>query len=161
MPNTRYHDAYLAARVDSATPIQLVHLAYEGAITSIGEAREYLRSGQIHERSRAITRATQILMELSSALNHSAAPELCLQLSRVYDYAMDRLREANFEQREAPLAEAGELLERVAESWRVLAEGETQAPQVPASITQPPAEVHTWMQPVEPQVSYGSYAYGR
>jgi flagellar protein FliS len=152
--STHYHNAYLEAKVESASPLQLVHLAYESAIAAVGDAREHLMNGRIQERSRAVTKVTHILMELSAALDHRAAREMSLQLARLYDYMIDRLREANYRQSEEPLVEVEGLLRTIGESWSKLATVETEAAHVPA--VSGPTEHNAWIQPAEARSCYGS-----
>jgi len=155
---TNYSDSYLEAQVDSASPLQLIDIAYETAIAATEDAREHLRNGRIAERARSITRATTILMELSAALDHKAAPEMSLQLARLYEYMTDRLREANFEQSEKPLIEVEGLLKMLGESWSQIATAEADAGR-PSEVSGPKsvsAEENPWAKPVESPSPYGA-----
>lgn len=157
--STHYYNAYLETSVESASPLQLIHLAYESAIEAVSDARRHLENGRITERSRAITKAMKIMRELSGALNHKAAGEMSLQLARLYSYMMDRLREANFRQIEAPLTEVEGLLRTVGDSWSKLAAAETEAERVTASGTATerlPQEASPWMQPAEARSCSGA-----
>ena len=155
---TNYSDSYQEAKVDSASPLQLIDLAYQMAIAAVEDAREHLRNNRIPERAKSITRATSILMELSAALDYNAAPEMSLQLGRLYEYMTDRLREANFQQSEKPLIEVEGILRMLGESWSQLAGAEADAGHPPAASnpTEPrPADSNPWAQPTEPR-SYGA-----
>ena len=66
-------NAYLEGRVLSADPLELVRILYEQALDSVSSARAELRAGNIAARSRAITRAQMVLIELETALNYSRA----------------------------------------------------------------------------------------
>jgi flagellar protein FliS len=150
--SSHYYDAYLETSVESASPLQLIHLAYESAIEAVRNARRHLENGRITERSRAITKAMKIIRELNGALDHQSAAVISLPLARLYSYMIDRLREANFTQLEGPLIEVEELLRTVGESWSRLAAAETesaQRPHQPGPATQP-AEAR----------SYSAAAYG-
>jgi flagellar protein FliS len=118
---TQYQEAYLDARIYSASPLELVCLAYDGAIAAVGEAREHLKGRRIHARSRAITRAMQFVSELTLTLDHTRGGEVSVQLSRLYVYVQDRLREANFRQIEQPLIEVQRLLETLGGGWQEIA----------------------------------------
>ena len=130
--------AYLESKVLSASPLELVSLAYEGAIEAIRRARVCLLEKRIHDRSRAITKAQLILAELQRSLDFNRGGDLSLQLSRLYDYMQRRLIEANFQQAEAPLAEVENLLETVLESWRELAKQENPMMAVAAASSSSP-----------------------
>jgi flagellar biosynthetic protein FliS len=99
------------------------------------------------ERSRAITKASQVLIQLITALDHKRGGELSLRLAALYDYMLRRLGEANFRQRDEPLAEVLSLLATLAEGW----EGVRSTPKPE------PAAANPWSPGVAPE-SAGAYA---
>ena len=104
----------------SASPVELVHLLYRGAIDSIDLARRHLAAGEIKERSRQISKACSIVEELIASLDHNLAPTLTKDLASLYEYMHYRLCQANIEQLEPPLVEVRSLLVTVLESWTQL-----------------------------------------
>ena len=112
------HDAYLEERVLSADPVELIRMLYRAAVEAIGTARRHLALGDIRARSAAISRTIEILAELSASLDYGRASEVSRQLDQLYDYIGGRLLEANIQQEDAPLGEALQLLETLAEAWR-------------------------------------------
>jgi flagellar protein FliS len=111
------HDQYLENRVLSAEPLELVQMLYQGAIGAVQDARHHLANGKIIERSRAITKACAILIELTASLNREAGGELAQRLGSLYDYMRRKLLEANFHQSDEPLGEVLSLLAALAEGW--------------------------------------------
>ena len=109
--------SYVEEEVLSADPITLVRLLYRGAIEAVEAARQRLAERDIFGRSRAISKAVDILGELVASLNHQEAPEVSRQLVELYDYMQRRLLAAHFEQADAPLAEVLQLLRTLAEAW--------------------------------------------
>ena len=116
MPTNAYQN-YFENEVLSADPVKLVQLLYRGALDAIGCARGYLASGDIQARSRALTKAVNILTELVHSLDHDRGGEISQNLMRVYDYTQRLLIEGNFRQIDAPLAEAERLLSTLQEAW--------------------------------------------
>jgi flagellar protein FliS len=111
------HDAYLESRILSADPIELVNLLYQACTAAVRDARHHLANGEILARSRAITRASEVLIELTTALDHEHGGEISQRLAQLYDYMLRRLTEANFQQSDAPLAEVLGLLSTLGEAW--------------------------------------------
>ena len=111
------HDAYLESRVLSADPMELVRLLYQACIQAVRDARHHLAGGEIGERSRAINKACEILMELNGALDRTQGGEIAQRLAALYDYMLGRLLEANMKQTDDPLAEVVGLLATLAEAW--------------------------------------------
>lgn len=142
------YDAYLESRVLSATPLELVHLLYGGAIEAVQDARRYLADGKIVERSRAISKACAILIELAATLDHEAGGELAGRLAALYDYMQRRLLEANLQQSDPPLGEVLSLLVTLAEGW-----AEISKPGTP-----PVSQENLWNQSVvsEPACAYSA-----
>lgn len=75
------HDTYLEEKILSADPVELVCMLYQGAIDAVEEARRYLAAGEIAARSRAISKACDIVLELSSALDIQLGGQLSLRLA--------------------------------------------------------------------------------
>ncbi|SRR5229473_1469284 len=110
-------DAYLENKILSADPVELVRIMYRAALGAIEAARRHLAAREIPQRSAAITKAVEILVELSGSLDHSLSPEMSTRLAHLYDYMQRRLVEANLQQSDAPLAEVHRLLSTLAEAW--------------------------------------------
>ena len=85
MYDTPYRDS-LAARVLSATGVGLINILYDAAIEAVADARRHLAEGNIAERSRSITKAVEILIELDNSLDIKAGGELSARLSDLYGY---------------------------------------------------------------------------
>jgi flagellar protein FliS len=110
-------NTYEQNRILHASPVELVRILYSAAIQAVGNARECLRSGDIAARSREITKAQEIVLELSAAVDTSQSREIGDRLLALYAYMQLRLREANSKQKDAPLAEVGNLLRTLQEAW--------------------------------------------
>lgn len=142
------HEAYLVSRIESADPIQLVGLLYQGATVAVREARSHLAAGDIAARSRAISKAHAILAELTVSLDHQRGGDLSARLAQLYDYMMRRLLEANFRQIDEPLVEVLGLLATLGEAWDGIQEKDP-----PAERTDSP-----WMGTPEAQDAAPAYA---
>jgi flagellar protein FliS len=117
---TLYGSQYLENTIQSADPLGLVRLLYEGAIDSLLRARACLAAGQVRERSAALSKAMEIVLELQSSLNLEQGGEIAPALAQLYAYIQNRLAAANAEQRRAPLDEALSLLMILYDGWKDL-----------------------------------------
>jgi flagellar protein FliS len=111
------HKSYLENEVLSADPVKIVVLLYRGALDAIHIARQHLAKREIRQRSKAITKAQLIVFELAHSLDLEKGGDLATDLARLYQYIGQRLVDANSRQRDAPLAEAAELLSTLLEAW--------------------------------------------
>jgi flagellar protein FliS len=130
-------DAYLESRILSADPIELVNLLYQACTGAVREARHDLQNGEIAARSRSISKATEILVELMASLDHERGGAISQRLGQLYDYMLRRLTEANFQQSDEPMAEVLGLLSTLSEAWEGLKPQEKAAPVAESRWAQP------------------------
>jgi flagellar protein FliS len=116
MRTNRYNN-YFDDEILAANPVRLIQLLYRGALDSIATARRCLRAGDIRARSRAISKAMEIVTELSLALDHAAGGELSRNLAELYAYGENLLIQANTHQSDPPLAEVERLLSTLLQAW--------------------------------------------
>ncbi len=144
------HDAYLESRVLSADPIELVNMLYQACTAAVRDARNHLTEGRIVDRSRAINRAFEILVELNSSLDHERGGEFSQRLAQLYDYMRRRLLDANTQQADPPLTEVLGLLSTLSEAWEGI------RPAEPKPVAQ---ATSAWSLPGEESAGYGARAW--
>jgi flagellar protein FliS len=113
---------YLKTKVLTASPEELRLMLYDGAIKFCRQARHALTGPKKdYETSyNALTRAKNIILELSTSLNHKVDPDLCGKLAALYDYMFRRLIDANMERDETIIDEVIRLLEFERETWLMM-----------------------------------------
>jgi flagellar protein FliS len=116
-----YH-AYLDNNVATGNPVGLVTALYEGAIKAVQAARHCLETGDIWGRSKAISKAVDILTELVLSLNHEKGGDLSARLKDLYCYMQQRLLGAHARQEDEPMAEVVGLLTNLLDGWYKVAE---------------------------------------
>lgn len=104
--------------VHGASPHQLIVLLFDGALRSIGRAKEAMRRRDIATKGREITQAVNIIQEgLIAHLDMNRGGEIAANLLRLYEYAMLRLAQANLRNDEQALDEVSQLIETVSKGW--------------------------------------------
>lgn len=126
-------DQYLEAEVMSADPVKLVTLLYRGALDAVAAARGAQAAGNVAERSRQVTKAWNIVMELRNSLNHEQGGEMSQRLGELYGFVGQRLLDANVEPSEGPLLDAARVLGTLAEGWQSIG---TKAPTSASGVYQ-------------------------
>src|SRR5260370_6789910 len=119
MANTA-HDQYLEAEILNADPVKLVGILYRAAGEYLAAARRHLRNSEIRERSRKITKASEILNQLMLSLHHASGGDLSRNLVELYADLQTRLIEAKNRHIEAPLPEDVRLLFVMSDARRVV-----------------------------------------
>lgn len=115
------YQAYVQNSVLGSNPVELITALYEGAIEATQQAERCLEAGDIWGRSKAISKAANILTELLVSLNDEKGGKLSLNLKRLYAYMHTRLIEAHAKQSAEPLREVARLLNKLLDAWRVVA----------------------------------------
>jgi len=107
------------SHVLSASPHKLILMLFEGVQKQIKAARLHMVNGNIAEKGKAITKATDIVnLGLLAALDKEKGGELAERLESIYLYVGQLLLEANLKNDVAKLDEAAELLEQIGSAWK-------------------------------------------
>lgn len=112
------YDSHLETQVLSASPVELVQLLYRAAIDALAAARLHLAAGDIAARAAAVTRAMNLVGELTQSLDPDRGGALASQLRDLYSYILRRIHEGNYQQQDAPFAEASQLLTTLLDAWQ-------------------------------------------
>jgi flagellar secretion chaperone FliS len=112
----RYRDV----AIQTANPLQLIVLLYDGAIQALQEAQRCAEQKEIARRANATNRALAIISELQACLNFKEGGGIAVSLDRLYTYMKQRIFQASVEQAAGPLAEVAGLLEDLRSAWNEL-----------------------------------------
>ncbi len=112
--------AYLQAKVLTATPEQLQLMLYDGAIRFCEQARPALEQKQFETSHTLICKAQKILIELQSSLKKDQAPDICKNLAALYTFCYRKLIDASVKQDLAALDESVSILKFQRDTWRLL-----------------------------------------
>lgn len=117
-PVSAYADVGLSAKVNSASPHQLILLLFEGAESAITVAKLHIEQGDVSQKGKLISQAIDIISNgLKASLNLEAGGKLAEQLGALYDYMVRRLLVANLENNVAALDEVSTLLAEIHSAW--------------------------------------------
>ncbi|MFN3218138.1 MAG: flagellar export chaperone FliS [Acidimicrobiales bacterium] len=109
-------DRYLAERVTTATPGQLIKMLLDRLLVELDMAKTRLDSGERPAASPHILRAQDIVTELRSSLNLDAG-DIAGQLDDLYSYAFAELVEAHLGGDPTHIGNAATVLAPVQDAW--------------------------------------------
>jgi flagellar protein FliS len=115
MKNPTPADSYMAASVETAPPLKIVRMLYEGAIRFISRAED--AGIETPEGSAWVGRADAIIKELRISLDPNRDAEVCEQLGGLYLFCEEELARAVQEKDEAGLTNACEILRILKDAW--------------------------------------------
>ena len=108
--------------VDTASPHRLIQMLLEGALGRIATASGHIKHGNITEKGTQISWAISIIGGLRGSLNMEAGGQLAQNLDALYEYASQRLLEANVDNDLDKLSEAYSVLNQIREGWNGIAD---------------------------------------
>ena len=118
--------AYQQNRVESASPAQIVMMLFQEAVHRLTRALHTLDSDPVSWR-KDIHHTREIYLELFSALDPQAAPEMCANLGGLYQWCISELVEAGRTKDEKRIRDVLKVTTTLLEGWQVVARGGAEA----------------------------------
>lgn len=141
--------AYRQTAINSATPLGLVLMLYDAAVTSLDRAIQAVQAGQIEARTKAINRILGVVGELESALKVDQGGEVAKILQDFYAYARIQAITAAAENSDVKLQQLRGHFSTLREAWQQVEQ--TPAAGAPAPPKAPAAEPSPFQsQPMAP-----------
>lgn len=121
-PSQTYSKVGVETGVMGANPHQLILMLFDGALLSIGVAKQAMQDGKIAEKGQAISKTIDIVGNgLKASLDFEAGADISPKLAALYDYINDRLLHANLRNDQAALDEVSRLLKELKGAWEEIA----------------------------------------
>ncbi|HVT77414.1 MAG TPA: flagellar export chaperone FliS [Acidimicrobiales bacterium] len=119
-PSAVASNRYLADKVMTATPAQLIGMIYDVAVRSLDAARTSAIEGNRPEATRFVLKAQDAVTELRCSLTHGepAVTDMATRLDAIYGYIFTRLVKASFGKTDSAIDECHRLLVQLRDAWR-------------------------------------------
>jgi flagellar secretion chaperone FliS len=114
---------YRNVSVETADPMKLVILAYDGAVKAIEEAMAALAQEDYERKGKEIQRAMDLISELMSSLDMDRGGETARTLSGLYSYFLRRLVTAEYKKDARALDEVRAHLVELKAAWEQVTRG--------------------------------------
>lgn len=108
---------YRKVRGMTADRVRLVLMLYDGVLKFNKCAQRAIKDGDIEARNTYINRSRAIIGELKNSLNMEEGGEVAWNLSRLYDFSMDKLSEANLKNDNAAINAVTKVIGELKSSW--------------------------------------------
>lgn len=113
-----YAERYTQAQVTSVDHKQLLLLVFDGGAKFLGLAREALAAGDLVGFGTNLSRAQAIITELLSTLDHTAGGVIAADLTRLYEFMLLHLTEANAKRSVGHVDEVRRVFATIAGAYR-------------------------------------------
>jgi flagellar protein FliS len=118
-----YANVGMETGVVAASPHKLIVMLFDGALVALSTALNGMRSGNIAEKGKSISKAIMIIDSgLRAALDKKAGGEIAEGLDALYEYMSGRLVTANITNEPAILEEVQRLLIELRDAWNAIAD---------------------------------------
>ncbi|WP_215409972.1 flagellar export chaperone FliS [Janthinobacterium sp. JC611] len=133
-----YAKVGLETGIVSASPHKLIVMLYDGALVAVLSAQMHMKSGNIPEKGKSISKAIQIIDNgLRASLDKEAGGQIAEGLDALYEYMSARLLTANLNNDISVLEEVQRLLTDLRETWNAI--GATPAAMPGADLKRTPS----------------------
>ena len=108
---------YAQAQNETASPERLMVLLFEAAVRHMRTGAAALEAGRSAEASQAISKATDIVVELDATFDRPRCPELAENVGAVYQFVCGRLLSASVKRDPALVREAERVFFPIADAF--------------------------------------------
>jgi flagellar protein FliS len=112
-----YGNVKVTTGVATANNVQLIQMLFDGLLESLSTARGHIQHNNIAEKSKAVARASRIVIGLQGALDFEKGGELAGNLNELYSYVTRRLFHVNAHNDIAVLDEIHGLMREIRDAW--------------------------------------------
>lgn len=92
-------------------------LLYDGAIRFINLASDQIKAGNTNAKEVSLAKAYAIINEFINSLDRNQAPDLCENLTQIYEFMLAKLTEANANMDPEPLEVVTSYLTDMRQTW--------------------------------------------
>ncbi len=102
----------------TANNVELIMMLFDGLIESLSLARGHIQHGTIEHKSKALQRASRIVLGLQNALDVEKGGDLANNLSDLYTYVVRRLIDINAYNDLQALDEVSSMMVEIRNAWQ-------------------------------------------
>src|SRR6187402_3095504 len=110
---------YTQIRNATSTPGELLLALYDGLFRFLNGAKACIENAQLPRARELLSKCHAILSELTIALDHDVAPELCGQLEALYAFCIERVQLAGRKVNVVAIEEVTRVLTPLREAWAI------------------------------------------
>ena len=150
--------AYRQSATNGASPVGLILMLYEGAVTFLNRAIQAIEASHPEQRATHLNRALNVLGYLQSLLNFEQGGEVATQLDRFYTHARAQVLEASVLNSSEILISLRNQILSVRETWQQVESAPAggsgkSATKYPAPPGEPPAATYPGTARKQPEAS--------
>jgi len=115
-----YAFEYQKQAVQSASPVGLIVLLYDGALKFMEAGKAAMKQGDLYNQNNNLQRAQKIVMHLMATLDMEKGGVVAANLMSLYNYVLEQLVNANIYDQTEPIDHAMHTFSELRSSWSEL-----------------------------------------
>ena len=124
-----YGQVKVSTGVSKSNSVELIQMLFDGLIESMSAAKGHILHKSLEDKSKAIARASRIVLGLQGALDFEKGGDLAKNLNELYDYVTRRLLHVNAHNDLEALDEIQGLMMEIRSAWETVPALIPRAPQ--------------------------------
>jgi len=112
-----FETEYLKREIEGKSNVELVVMLYDAGLKFMNRSVSYIEKGNIEKTHYNITKAQNIINELTNMLDMEEGGEISVNLYNLYAFITDRLMNANIKKEPKMITEAIEIFSSLREAW--------------------------------------------
>lgn len=112
-----YKETGTSTAIMDATPHQLTALLFKAVLDKLAIAEGAIERADVPYKCDAISKATNILLELKSTLDLTNGGYIASELNRLYEFSISELLEANLQNSVEKICSVRAVISEINEAW--------------------------------------------
>lgn len=114
---TQKADSYKKLQIETADQLSLILMLYDRAILSLEKAKKEISEKKLEGKHHSLTKAGDIVFELTQSLDQNKGGEIAASLSQLYNFVVREIMDANANLNIKALDNAKGILSELRKSW--------------------------------------------
>ena len=115
-----YGQVKVSTGASQSNNVELIQMLFDGLIESLSTAKGHIQHNNVSEKSKAIARASRIVLGLQGALDFEKGGDLAANLNELYNYVTRRLLHVNARNDLKALEEIHGLMTEIRSAWETV-----------------------------------------
>jgi len=111
---------YKQREIQTASPGKIVVMLYDGALKNLNIAKDAYQNKNFEQKSRALTKVSDIVTELMGSLNFDKGGEIADRLQSLYVYILQKVVDADINKNMEALDESRRILSELRDAFATI-----------------------------------------
>jgi len=111
---------YKRREIQTASPGKIVVMLYDGALKNLNIAEDAYQNKDYEQKSRALTKVSDIVTELMGSLNFEKGGEIADRLQTLYVYVLQKIVDADINKNMQAIQESRKILSELRDAFATI-----------------------------------------